>query len=83
MAYGHTPLFPHVAGILSERQCQNRVVGQRLYHHTLCGADVFKTPLSSDGLIVVSDGVDFVSPPLANLTICVATWRISMTYLLD
>jgi len=26
MAYGHTPLFPHVVGeFLSERQCQNRV----------------------------------------------------------
>ena len=28
MAYGHTPFFPHVAGILSERQCQNHVVDQ-------------------------------------------------------
>ena len=27
MAYGHTP-FSHVVGILSERQCQNRVVDQ-------------------------------------------------------
>jgi len=63
MAYGHTPLFsPHLVGILSERQCQNRVVDQRLYHYTLCSAGVFKTPPSSAGLIVVSDGVDFVSP---------------------
>jgi len=27
MAYGHTPT-PHVVGILSERQCQNRVLDQ-------------------------------------------------------
>ena len=30
MAYGHTPFFPHVVGILSERQCQNHVVDQWL-----------------------------------------------------
>ena len=59
MAYGHTPLFPHAVGILSERQCQNHVVDQRLYHYTLCSADVFETPPSSDGLIAVSDVVDF------------------------
>ena len=66
MAYGHTPLFPHVVRILSERQSQNRVVDQRLYHYTLCGADVFKHRPSSDGLIVVSDGVDLCRH-LANL----------------
>ena len=57
------PLFPTSREFLSERQCQNRAVGRRLYHHTLCSADVLKTPHSSDGLIVVCDGVDLVSPP--------------------
>ena len=71
MTYAHTPPFsPHVVGILSERQCQNRVVDQWLYHYTLCSADVFKTPPSSDGLIAVSDGVDFVSPPGESGDLC-------------
>jgi len=41
------PFFPHVAGILSERQCQNHVVDQWLYHHALYSVIVFWTPSNS------------------------------------